>query len=70
MGSHNGNPRVHTLFKRLLRDNSAVSAIEYGLLIGLISAIIVVGLSNFSNQLINTYLIVTTWTNAAQAKEQ
>ena len=70
MGQVYGNPRVQTFGKRLLRDQSGVTVIEYGLLIGLISAIIVVGLSNFSNQLINTYLIVTTWTNAAQSKIQ
>lgn len=61
---------MHGFCKRLLRDESAVTAIEYGLLIGLISAIIITGLSNFSNQLINTYLIVTTWTNNAQSKIQ
>lgn|GEM_PF-1495063 len=54
--------------QRLLRDSSAVSAVEYGLLIGLLSVIIVVGLSSFSNQLINTYLIVSNATAAGQAK--
>jgi len=34
----------------------------------LLSVIIVVGLSSFSNQLINTYLIVSNATAAGQAK--
>jgi pilus assembly protein Flp/PilA len=59
---------VRSFWQRLLRDRAGVTVIEYGLLIGLISIIIVVGLSNFSNQLVNTYLIVTNATAAGQAK--
>jgi pilus assembly protein Flp/PilA len=59
---------VRSFCQRLLRDKAGVTVIEYGLLIGLISIIIVVGLSNFSNQLVNTYLIVTNATAAGQAK--
>lgn len=59
---------MRSFCQRLLRDEAGVTVIEYGLLIGLISIIIVVGLSNFSNQLINTYLIVTNATAAGQAK--
>ena len=59
---------MRSFCQRLLRDRAGVTVIEYGLLIGLISIIIVVGLSNFSNQLINTYLIVTNATAAGQAK--
>lgn len=59
---------MRSFCQRLLRDKAGVTVIEYGLLIGLISIIIVVGLSNFSNQLVNTYLIVTNATAAGQAK--
>ena len=59
---------MRSFWQRLLRDRAGVTVIEYGLLIGLISIIIVVGLSNFSNQLVNTYLIVTNATAAGQAK--
>jgi pilus assembly protein Flp/PilA len=65
-----GISRVHSFCQRLLRDESAATVIEYGLLIGLIAAAIVAGLSDFSDQLVNTYVIVSTWTNTAQAKEQ
>ena len=59
---------MRSFCQRLLRDKAGVTVIEYGLLIGLISIIIVVGLSNVSNQLVNTYLIVTNATAAGQAK--
>lgn len=61
---------MHKLFKKLLRDRSAATVIEYGMLIALISIILISSFQAFSNQLVNTYLIVTTFTNAAQAKEQ
>jgi pilus assembly protein Flp/PilA len=64
-----GVSRVQTFCQRLLRDQSGATAIEYGLLIGLIAAAMVAGLSDFSNQLVNTYIIVSTYTNTAQAKE-
>jgi pilus assembly protein Flp/PilA len=53
-----------------LHDQSGVTAIEYGLLIGLIAVVMIVGLGDFSNQLVNIYLIVNNHTTAAQAKEQ
>ncbi len=57
------------LCQRLLRDQTGATVVEYGLIIGLIAAVIVAGLGDFSDQLTNTYLIVTNWTNAAQANE-
>jgi pilus assembly protein Flp/PilA len=69
-GCHHGKSRVHTLVKRLLRDRSGATVVEYGMLIALLSVVIIVGMQNFSNQIINTWLIVTTYTNNAQANEQ
>ena len=61
---------MQTLLARLLRDRTGATVVEYGMLIALLSVVIIVGLQNFSNQLINTWLIVTTYTDNAQAKEQ
>ena len=52
MGSHHGKSRVPSLFTRLLRDESAATVVEYGLLIGL---------QGFSDQIINTWTIVQTY---------
>jgi pilus assembly protein Flp/PilA len=65
-----GNRALQTLLKRLRRDEAGATVIEYGMLIALLSVVIIVGLQNFSNQIINTWLIVTTYTNNAQANEQ
>ena len=61
---------MQTLLARLLRDTTGATVVEYGMLIALLSVVIIVGLQSFSNQLINTWLIVTTYTNNAEAKEQ
>ncbi|WP_028641750.1 Flp family type IVb pilin [Novosphingobium acidiphilum] len=50
-----------SLFTRLLRDESAATVVEYGLLIGLLSVVIIVGLQGFSDQIINTWTIVQTY---------
>ncbi len=55
-------------FSRLLRDNTAATAVEYGLLIGLLSVVIIVGLQGFSDQLVNTWLIVQNYTQGATNK--
>lgn len=52
--------------QRLLHDRTGATAIEYGMIIGLIAAAVVFGLSDFSNQLVNTYLIVNTFASDAQ----
>lgn len=54
--------------RRLLHDNSGATAIEYGLIIGLISVSIIVGMQNFSNQLVVLYQIVDGYTSSAQNK--
>ncbi|WP_353226916.1 Flp family type IVb pilin [Novosphingobium sp.] len=59
---------MQTLFKRLLRDSSAATVVEYGMLIALISVILIVGFQGFSNQLINTWLIVQGYTDNSMAK--
>jgi pilus assembly protein Flp/PilA len=61
---------VHTFCKRLLRDAGGATAIEYGLLIGLIATAVIAGLSDFSNQLVNTYLIVSSYSNNAENRAQ
>lgn len=57
---------MHRYCQRLLHDRTGATAIEYGMIIGLIAAAVVFGLTDFSNQLINTYLIVNTYTSNAQ----
>ena len=56
------------LLQRLARDCSGATAIEYGMLIGLISVILIVGFENFSNALINNWLIVQGYTDNSLAK--
>ena len=53
---------------RLLHDNSGATAIEYGLIIGIISVSIIIGMQSFSNQLVLLYQIVNTYTTNAQNK--
>ena len=65
MGSHHGKSRVPSLFTRLLRDESAATVVEYGLLIGLLSVVIIVGLQGFSDQIINTWTIVQTYSQTS-----
>jgi len=57
---------VQTLVKRLLRDTAGVTVVEYGMLIGLLSVVLIFGLQSFSNQLINTLLIAAAATNNTQ----
>jgi len=59
---------VRNFTRRLLHDNSGATAIEYGLIIGLISVSIIVGMQNFSNQLVVLYQIVDGYTSSAQNK--
>ncbi len=52
--------------RRLLRDNSGATAIEYGLILGLISVSIIIGLQSFGDQLVVLYQVVDGYTaNAA-----
>jgi|GEM_PF-2047502 len=53
-----GQTRVPKFLKRLARADDAATVVEYGLLIGLLSVVLIVGFQGFSNQLINTWLIV------------
>lgn len=57
---------MQTLVKRLLRDTAGVTVVEYGMLIGLLSVVLIFGLQSFSNQLINTLLIAAAATNNTQ----
>jgi pilus assembly protein Flp/PilA len=59
---------VQSLIKRLLHDNSAATVVEYGLIVGIISVSLIVGMQSFSNQLSILYQIVNTYTAAAAAK--
>jgi len=59
---------VQGLINRLLRDDSGATAIEYGLLVGLIAVVMITAYQNFANQLVNTYLIVNGYTSNAMAK--
>ncbi len=57
---------MQSLLKRLLRDKSAVTVVEYGLLVGTLSIAIILGLSGFANQVVNLWEIVDTYTVNAQ----
>jgi len=59
---------VRNFTGRLLHDNSGATAIEYGLIIGIISVSIIIGMQSFSNQLVLLYQIVNTYTTNAQNK--
>lgn len=59
---------MQSLIKRLLHDNSAATVVEYGLIVGIISVSLIVGMQSFSNQLSILYQIVNTYTAAAGAK--
>lgn len=54
---------MRTLFKRLLRDRGGATVIEYGMLIALLSVVIIVGLQSFSDQIVNTWMIVQTYSD-------
>ncbi len=57
---------MHTLLGRLQRDTTGATVVEYGMLIGVLSIVIIVGLQNFTNQLVNTWLIVAAATSNTQ----
>jgi pilus assembly protein Flp/PilA len=59
---------VQSFTRRFLHDNSGATAIEYGLIIGLISVSLIVGLQSFGNQLVVLYQIVDGYTTSANAK--
>jgi len=59
---------VQSLIRRILHDNSAATAVEYGLILGLISVSVIVGLQGFSNQLVVLYQIVDGYTTNATSK--
>jgi pilus assembly protein Flp/PilA len=54
---------VPNFIKRLARDCDAATVVEYGMLIALLSVVLIVGLQGFSNQLVNTWLIVQLYIN-------
>lgn len=59
---------MQSLIRRILHDNSAATAVEYGLILGLISVSVIVGLQGFSNQLVVLYQIVDGYTTNATSK--
>jgi len=60
--------QVQNFTRRLLHDNSGATAVEYGLVIGIISVSIIVGMQSFSNQLVVLYQIVNGYTSSAMTK--
>jgi pilus assembly protein Flp/PilA len=48
-----------------MRDTSAATVVEYGMLIGLLSVVIIVGLQGFSDQIVNTWVIVQSYTDGS-----
>jgi len=66
MGCHDREIHVQSYMQKLLRDNSGATAIEYGLIVGLISVSIIIGLQSFGDQLVVLYQVVDGYTaNAA-----
>ncbi|WP_420382952.1 Flp family type IVb pilin [Novosphingobium sp.] len=59
---------MRNLARRLLHDTSGATAVEYGLIIGIISLSIIVGMQSFTNQLIILYQIVNGYTTDANSK--
>ncbi len=59
---------MQSLIRRILHDNSAATAVEYGLILGLISVSVIFGLQGFSNQLVVLYQIVDCYTTNATSK--
>ncbi len=59
---------MRNLARRLLHDTSGATAVEYGLIIGIISVSIIVGMQSFTNQLIILYQIVNGYTTDANSK--
>ncbi len=59
---------MQSLIRRILHDHSAATAVEYGLILGLISVSVIVGLQGFSNQLVVLYQIVDGYTTNATSK--
>lgn len=59
---------MRALLQRLARDPTGATVVEYGMLIALISVILIVGFQNFSNALINNWLIVQGYTDNSLAK--
>lgn len=57
--------KTKTLISRLMKDESAASAIEYGLIIGGISMVIIVALQGLSGGLGAIWNTVSTQTTAA-----
>jgi len=67
-GQHHRETHVQSLARKLLRDTSAATAIEYGLILGLISVSVIVGLQQFGNGLTGIYQIIDGATSNAAAK--
>ncbi|MEP6867600.1 MAG: Flp family type IVb pilin [Novosphingobium sp.] len=49
-----------SFFSRLSRDATAATAVEYGLLVGLLAMTIMVGLNGFSTATVNMYTKIQT----------
>ncbi|WP_169799533.1 Flp family type IVb pilin [Novosphingobium lentum] len=59
---------MKSLMSRILRDRSAATAIEYGLLVGLLGIAMTFGLRNITNSIYNMYHTVDNHTTAALAR--
>jgi pilus assembly protein Flp/PilA len=59
---------MKSLLSRILHDESAATAIEYGLLVGLVGIAITFGLRNVTNSIFNMYHIVDNHTTAALSR--
>ncbi|WP_105440327.1 Flp family type IVb pilin [Neorhizobium sp. T25_13] len=47
------------LFRFLLKDNSGATAVEYGLIIGIISLSMIAGFTTFTDALTNTFKTIS-----------
>lgn len=55
------------LWQKILRDESAATAVEYGLLVGFIALAIIGGMNNFTNQMVALWHSVENASNSAAA---
>jgi pilus assembly protein Flp/PilA len=52
---HEEDPQMHKLFKRFVKDESGVTAIEYGLIAALVAVFLITALSFLAGELESTF---------------
>jgi pilus assembly protein Flp/PilA len=50
---------ISTFIRRFIKDERGVTALEYGLIAGLVAVVIVTSVSSLGNKLANTFATIT-----------